>query len=144
MPHLEIHPIAEAHRLTLPLAEGGVRAGFPSPAQDYLELSIDLNQTLVRHPATTFCAIVKGDSMKDANVHEGDILVIDRSLQPSDGDMAVCWIDGDFTLKYIQLDPANNCLWLCPANPDYPRIKVLPEQSFIVWGIVTYTIHKRT
>lgn len=143
MPHLEIRPITPSHPLAVPLAEGGVRAGFPSPAQDYMELSIDLNHTLVQHPATTFCAKVTGDSMRDANVYEGDILVIDRSLRPSDGDMAVCWIDGDFTLKFIQLDPVNNCLWLCPANPGYPRIKVSPEQSFLVWGVVTYTIHKR-
>lgn len=139
--HLEIHSISNSH-LSVPLAEGGVRAGFPSPAQDYIEQSIDINHMVVSHPATTFCALVKGDSMIDADVHEGDILVIDRSLEPRDGSMAVCAIDGDFTLKYIETDPTNECIWLRPANPDYPKIKVTADQSFLIWGIVTYIIHK--
>lgn len=125
----------------IPFAEGGVRAGFPSPAQDYVEQSIDINKLVLQHPSTTFCARVKGDSMRDADVHDGDILVIDRSLEPRDGDMAVCFIDGEFTLKFIHID--GDVLWLCPANDDYPKIKVTDDSSFMVWGIVTYTIYKR-
>ena len=84
-----------------------VHAGFPSPAQDYMNSFIDLNKELVRHPAATFFARVVGDSMVDAGVEEGDVLVVDKSLEPQEGDMAVCFIDGEFALKYISFrDPA--------------------------------------
>lgn len=84
-----------------PMAEDGIHAGFPSPAQDYMNKCIDLNAELVRHPAATFYGRVVGDSMIDAGVEEGDILVIDKALNAQEGDMAVCFIDGEFTLKYI-------------------------------------------
>jgi len=86
-----------------PIVGDGIHAGFPSPAQDYLESFIDLNKELVRHPVSTFFGKVVGDSMIDAGVEEGDILVIDKSLEPSEGDMAVCFIDGEFALKIHKL-----------------------------------------
>lgn len=133
------------------MAEEGIHAGFPSPAQDYMEPCIDLNKELVRHPAATFYGRVTGDSMIDSGVEDGDILVIDRSLEPMDGDMAVCFVDGGFTLKFISLHApsdeksdgcADNCIWLVPANPTYPAIKVTRDNGFTVWGVVTYVIKK--
>lgn len=129
--------------LALPLVDGGVAAGFPSPAQDYIDLKIDLNKELVQHPSSTFYAKVKGSSMIDAGVSNGDILVIDKSLEPRDGDMAVCFIDGEFTLKFIRIEP--DAVYLVPANPEFQPIKVTEENNFCIWGIVTYSIksHKR-
>ena len=85
--------------LSLPFADQGVRAGFPSPAQDYMTDSIDLNRELIRHPATTFYARASGDSMKDCGIDDGDLLVIDKALEPQDGDIVVAFIDGEFTLN---------------------------------------------
>ncbi|WP_302303870.1 LexA family protein [Culturomica massiliensis] len=132
--------------LKLNFAEGGIFAGFPSPAQDYMELSIDLNTELIKHPASTFFGRVRGNSLCDAGVEEGDILVIDKSLQPSDGDMVVAFIDGEFTLKFIHFEsdnPAPDKIWLMPANDTYQPIMVTPDNEFLVWGVVTYTIKKR-
>lgn len=126
--------------MPLPLADGGIRAGFPSPAQDYMDVAIDLNKELVRHPSTTFYGRVKGDSMEDAHVYDGDILVIDKSIEPQNNDMAVCYLDGEFTLKYIEITETG--VSLIPANPKYPIIQVDEEQNLIVWGVVTYIIHK--
>lgn len=132
-----------------PMADSGIHAGFPSPAQDYMNPCIDLNKELVRHPAATFYGRVVGDSMIDAGVEEGDILVIDRAIDASDGDMAVCFVDGEFTLKYIsESDPdtgAGGGLWLVPANradSRYRPIKIQDMSDFSVWGVVTYVIKK--
>ena len=125
--------------LKLPFV-GKVSAGFPSPAEEYTELSLDLNQSLVKNPSSTFYARVKGSSMIDAGIKEGDILVIDRSVEPSNGKKAVCYIDGEFTLKTIKKEKQK--LWLLPANPDYKPIEIKEENDFVIWGIVTYVIHK--
>lgn len=129
-----------------PMAESGIHAGFPSPAQDYMNPCIDLNKELVRHPAATFYGRVVGDSMLDAGVEEGDILVIDRSLEASEGKMAVCFLDGEFTLKYISLkNPSTgekDGVWLVPANRKYLPLKVRELSDFTIWGIVTYIIKK--
>lgn len=124
--------------MPLPYADGGIQAGFPSPAQDYITESIDLNRELVRHPSATFYGRVRGDSMKDEGIGEGDILVIDRSLEPADGDLAVCCLDGEFTLKRIRLAPG--VVWLVPSNESYDPILVTPDRRFEVWGVVTHTI----
>lgn len=137
---LEIHKIDVSTTLPLQYADEGIRAGFPSPAQDYLEQAIDLNKELIRHPASTFYGRVAGDSMRDEGIEEGDILVIDKSLELMDDDLAVCFIDGEFTVKRVRLEP--DSAWLVPSNPNYPLIKVTPDNDFIVWGIVTYTIKK--
>ncbi len=120
------------------MAQSGIHAGFPSPATDYMTQAIDLNKELVRHPAATFYGRVVGDSMIDAGVDEGDILVIDKSLEPQEGDMAVCFVDGEFTLKYLRFHQGG--LTLQPANDRYPSIEVGEDTDFKVWGIVTYVI----
>lgn len=140
MKSLEIHSIDISTSLPLQYADEGIRAGFPSPAQDYMEQAIDLNKEIIKHPASTFYGRVVGDSMRDENIEEGDILVIDKSLELMDDDLAVCFIDGEFTIKRVRLE--KDAAWLVPANPDYPRIKVTADNDFIVWGIVTYTIKK--
>lgn len=101
--------------LSLPFADQGVRAGFPSPAQDYMTDSIDLNRELIRHPATTFYARASGDSMKDCGIDDGDLLVIDKALEPQDGDIVVAFIDGEFTLKTVRFDDKEKCIWLVPS-----------------------------
>lgn len=138
---LDIYPADASHHLELPFADGGIFAGFPSPAQDYMDLAIDLNTELIRNPAATFFGRVKGNSLKDAGVDEGDILIIDKSLEPQDGDMAVCFVDGEFTLKFIRHDGEN--LLLIPANKDYEPIHITEDNDFLVWGVVTYTIKRR-
>lgn len=140
MKNLEIHSIDISTSLPLQYADEGIRAGFPSPAQDYMEQAIDLNKEIVKHPASTFYGRVVGDSMRDEGIEEGDILVIDKSLELMDDDLAVCFIDGEFTVKRVRLE--KDAAWLVPANPDYPKIKVTADNDFIVWGIVTYTIKK--
>ena len=120
--------------------EKGVRAGFPSPAQDYMTDSIDLNKELVRHPATTFYARAVGDSMRDCGIDDGDLLVIDKGIEPADGDIVVAFIDGEFTLKRVKVDQAGQCLWLVPANEQYEPIRVTEENNFIIWGVLTYNI----
>lgn len=128
-----------ATELSLPFAEG-IKAGFPSPAQDYIDLAFDLNKELVKNPSSTFYGRVRGDSMVDEGINDGDILVIDKSLPPADGRKAVCYIDGEFTLKTIRIK--KDGIYLMPANPAYKPIKVNEENDFVVWGIVTYVIHK--
>ena len=137
---LIIHPVDNSTKLPLPFADGGIKAGFPSPAQDYMETAIDLNKELVKHPASTFYGRVKGSSMIDAGVDDGDILVIDKSIRPTTGDMAVCFIDGEFTLKYIKLE--EKVIFLIPANEDFEPIKVTEDNNFVVWGIVQNIIKK--
>lgn len=127
--------------ITLPFAGEKIKAGFPSPAQDYIDSAIDLNKELIRHPASTFYGRVSGDSMRDAGLYDGDIVIVDKSITPRDGDMAVCFIDGEFTIKFIRVD--KDVVWLVPANEDYRPIKVTRDNDFIVWGIVTYSIKKQ-
>lgn len=140
---LEIYQSNTGSSQELPFADQGIRAGFPSPAQDCMQESIDLNKELVRHPATTFYARVVGDSMTDAGISDGDLLVIDKGLSPQNNDIVVAFIDGEFTLKRIQLDKTNQCLWLMPANDKYKPIKVTEDNDFIIWGVVTYSIRKQ-
>lgn len=129
--------------LSLPFADQGVRAGFPSPAQDYMTDSIDLNRELIRHPATTFYARASGDSMKDCGIDDGDLLVIDKALEPQDGDIVVAFIDGEFTLKTVRFDDKEKCIWLVPANEVYSPIKITEENNFLIWGVLTYNIKRQ-
>lgn len=129
--------------LTLPFADQGVKAGFPSPAQDYMTDSIDLNRELIRHPATTFYARASGDSMKDCGIDDGDLLVIDKALEPQDGDIVVAYIDGEFTLKTVRFDDNEKCIWLVPANKEYSPIKITEENNFLIWGVLTYNIKRQ-
>ncbi|MEG1564957.1 MAG: translesion error-prone DNA polymerase V autoproteolytic subunit [Bacteroides sp.] len=140
MKNLELYSSNTSTTLPLPYAEEGIHAGFPSPAQDYMEVSIDLNKELVPHPSSTFYGRVKGDSMKEEAIDDGDILVIDKSLELMDDDLAVCFVDGEFTLKRVRI--ASDIIRLVPSNKEYPEIPVTAENDFIIWGIVTYTIKK--
>jgi DNA polymerase V len=125
--------------LELPYIDNGISAGFPSPALDFVDLTIDLNQHLIKNPAATFYGRVKGESLKNAGINNGDLLVIDRSLKPINGKIAVCYINGEFTAKRIKL--TKNEIWLVAENENYKPILVTDE-NFIIWGIVTYVIKK--
>lgn len=140
MEKLEIFRADTFSALEVPFADEGVRAGFPSPVQDYMDLAIDLNRELVRHPESTFYARVAGDSMQDAQVREGDILVVDKALEAAEGDMAVCVLNGEFTLKFIER--RSDGIYLVPANEAYTPVRVEAGDRFEVWGVVTYVIHK--
>ena len=137
--HIQLFRSDLATHLPLPFADNGVRAGFPSPAQDYISASIDLNKELIRHPASTFYARVVGDSMAEEGITEGDILIVDKSIEPQHGDLAVCCIDGEFTLKRLRFVGVNR-IFLMPSNRRYHPIEVTPENDFMVWGVVVYTI----
>ena len=139
-PKLEFFAPRPGPPLPLPLVSPRVAAGFPSPAEDYLEGSIDLNRELVKRPAATFLVRVSGASMRDAGIDDGDVLVVDKSLPPASGRIAVCCLDGSFTLKRIRADERG--LWLVPANDAFAPIPVNPDNEFAVWGIVTYVIKK--
>ena len=126
--------------MQLPLSGERVAAGFPSPAEDYASLSLDLNRELVKNPASTFYARVSGLSMIDEGINDGDLLVIDKSITPYDGCLAVCYIDGEFTLKRFERHKEHALL--VPANKEFTPIKVTAENDFCIWGIVTYLIKK--
>jgi DNA polymerase V len=136
---VEILPAISSANLSLPLIDG-LSAGFPSPARDYMEESIDLNKELIRNPNWTFIGRVKGQSMRDAGIDESDLVVIDRSLEGTHGRIALCALDGGLTIKRLHM--AKDQLYLMPANPAYKPIKVTEEQNFSVWGVVTYVIKK--
>ena len=117
-----------------------ISAGFPSPANDYLDTCIDLNKELIKNPSSTFFGRVKGLSMKDAGIDDEDILIIDKSVIPKSGMTAVCFIDGEFTLKKISL--SNNYITLLPANTNFKPTVVTEQNDFLIWGIVMYVIKK--
>lgn len=121
--------------LDVPVTSSGVSAGFPSPADDHL-----LNRILVHNPAATFLTRMSGDSMKDDCVCDGNLLVVDKSIEPYDGGVAVCFPGGEFTLKRVHMDKGR--ITLMPANKRYKPIEVNPDDDFSVWGIVTYSIQK--
>lgn len=124
--------------LELPFVDEGISAGFPSPALDFIDLSIDLNKHLIKHPSATFYGRVKGVSLKNAGIDNGDLLIIDRSLEPTNGKIAVCYIDGEFTAKRIKISKKE--VWLVPENEDYQPIKITEDNNLIIWGIVTHVI----
>lgn len=135
---LDIFSADTETELILPFVSEGISAGFPSPALDFIDLSIDLNKHLIKHPSATFYGRVKGDSLKNAGIHNGDLLIIDRSLEPINGKIAVCYIDGEFTAKRIKIE--KTIIWLIAENENYQPIKVTKENDFLIWGIVTHVI----
>lgn len=124
----------------LPIFQENISAGFPSPAQDYIENNLDLNELIIKHPASTFFVRVQGDSMREAGIFSGDILVVDRSLTATNGKIIVAILNGEFTVKRLVLELDQ--IRLMPANSAYPIINVHPDQDFQVWGVVTYVIHR--
>ena len=121
-----------------PFISSGIKAGFPSPAADFEGDTISLDNVLVKNKEATFYAKANGNSMIGAGIDDGDIMVIDRSLEPTDNKIAVCYIDGEFTVKRIKIE--KNGVYLIPENNDFKPIKISEENQFIVWGIVTYVI----
>jgi DNA polymerase V len=126
-------------RYALPIFLGRLPAGFPSPADDYLEGKLDLNRHLIKHPAATFFVRVTGDSMIGAGIHSGDLLVVDRSLEPTDKNVVVAVLDGELTVK--RLFKQNKVLRLLPENLNYQPIEITPQQTIEIWGVVTSVIH---
>ncbi len=126
-------------KLDLPLFVTGISAGFPSPADDYIDRKLDLNELLITHPAATFFVRVEGNSMINAGIHSGDILVVDRALEPNNNNIVLAILDGEFTVKRIK--KLKNDLYLTPENPDFESIKIDEETNFEVWGVVTYVVH---
>lgn len=135
--HLDIYSAQTDTELNLLLIEG-VRAGFPSPAADFIDVSIDLNKHLIKHPSATFYARAKGDSMKDAGIFDGDLLIVDKSIDPADGKIAICYLNGEFTVKRIKKE--KDQVWLIPANTAYQPIKMEEGSNLTIWGIVTHVI----
>lgn len=122
----------------LPYFSGGIKAGFPSPAADFEGDSISLDKVLVKNPEATFYAKASGNSMTGAGIDDGDIMVIDRSLEPTNNKIAVCCIDSEFTVKRIKIE--KDGIYLIPENKDFQPIQITESNQFIVWGIVTYVI----
>lgn len=135
---LELYTADTTTAFSLPIVESGISAGFPSPADDFLDISIDLNKELIKNPSTTFLGRVKGDSMINAGLSDGDLLVIDKSLEPTNHKIAVCFIDGEFTVKRILIK--KEVIWLVAENDNYKPILVTKENDFLIWGIVTTVI----
>lgn len=134
-----LRPFELPATLSLPLFGHKIAAGFPSPADDYVEDRIDLNQHLIRHQEATFFLRVKGDSMLGAGIHDGDLLIVDRALDPVDGKIVIAVLDGELTVK--RLERKKGRLRLLPENPAYPPIEVKNEQDLVIWGVVTHVIH---
>lgn len=126
--------------LTIPLFLTPVKAGFPSPADDFLENSLDLNEYLIEHPASTFLVKASGNSMINAGIFSGDILVVDRSKPLENNKIGIFILNDGFTVKRYK--KSHQDTWLVPENPEYKTIKVNPEDRFEIWGVVTYVIHK--
>ena len=137
---IELLKTEDSERVSLEYFEGRLQAGFPSPAQGMFGDSIDLNREIITNPAATFCARVIGRSMIDAGINNGDLLIIDKSLTPSDGDIAVCFVDGEFTVKKIR--HRADGVYLVPANKDFPEFRVNEESNFLIWGVVSHIVKR--
>nr|WP_317173259.1 translesion error-prone DNA polymerase V autoproteolytic subunit [Aestuariibaculum sediminum] len=118
----------------------GISCGIPSPAEDFSQQRLSLDKELVKNSETTFFARVSGQSMIGAGLEDNDLLVIDRGLEPQNNRIAVCFLDGEFTVKRLRVD--NGEVWLKPENPNYPIIKITQDNKFLIWGIVTNVIKK--
>lgn len=134
-----ISPNPSVEPLTVPLFCDLIKAGFPSPADDYSDSSLDFNEYLIKNKAATFIVRVQGDSMAGAGINTGDLLVIDRSIRPVNNSIVVAVMNGEFTVKRLVKEMGR--YYLHPANPDYPVIKITEEMGFQVWGVVTHAIH---
>ncbi|WP_370691439.1 LexA family protein [Methylicorpusculum sp.] len=123
----------------MPLFSGKVAAGFPSPADDYIEKTLDLNELLVQRPAATFFVRAEGESMLGAGIHPNDILVVDRSLEPVTGKIIICALNGELTVKRLKSE--RDVIVLGAENPAYPDIVVQDGMDMVIWGVVTNVIH---
>ena len=135
----EIYSPDTSKKLERPLFTASVAAGFPSPADDYIEGKLDLNSYLIKHPAATFFVRVEGDSMIEAGIHSGDTLIVDRALEPVENNVVIARINGELTVKRIRKDSGK--LFLIPDNSQYEPIRIDEEMDFEIWGVVTNVIH---
>lgn len=129
----------QASAQMIPLFSSKVPAGFPSPGEDHIERYLDLNEQLIKHPSATFFVTASGDSMTDAGIQSGDMLIVDRSLEPTHGKIVVAAINGELTVK--RLSKVDNQLQLLPANPKYKPIDITHHHELVIWGVVTHVIH---
>ena len=125
--------------MLLTFYEEGVECGFPSPARDYTEGSIDLNEELIHHPNSTFVVRARGQSMIDIGISTGDLIIVDRSLKPRNGSVIIAVLDGELSIKI--LDTSNKKISLSSANKDYSDVHVSEEMDFMIWGVCTYVVH---
>lgn len=116
-----------------------IPAGFPSPADDHLEKCLDLNEYLIQHPAATFFAWAQGNSMINAGIRHGDLLIIDRSLEPKDRSIVIAVVNGELTVKRLCLKATG--IWLMPENPEFSPIKIIDDMDLHIWGVVKHIIH---
>ena len=135
----EVHRARVKVNYPIPLYTCPVSAGFPSPADEYLEGKLDLNQHLIPHPLATFFVRVSGDSMTGAGIHEGDLLIVDRSLEARDGKVVIAVINGELLVKRLKYQ--NNQPYLYAENPNYPPVAITESMEFQIWGVVTSAIH---
>lgn len=135
-----LRPVPHPTPLALPLFAHSVRAGFPSPADDYVAGTLDLNEHLIAHQEATFLLRAKGHSMSGAGIQDGDLLVVDRSLNPAHRAVVIAVVDGEFTVK--RLDKRGGCIRLLPENPDFAPIEFKDGQELQIWGVVTSVIHR--
>jgi DNA polymerase V len=126
--------------LERPLLGAEISAGFPSPAQDYIETNLDLNRQLILHEASTFFVKVAGDSMIEAGIYEGDILIVDRALPARDKKIVIAALEGELTVKQLHIEQGR--WYLLPQNQAYQAIEIGEDNDFAIWGVVTYAIHK--
>ena len=138
--NLDLFQSINKKQILTPIFIDSVSAGFPSPATDYMENKLDLNEHLIKHPAATFIVRAKGTSMKEASILSGDLLIVDRSLTPKNNDIVIASVFGDLTVK--KLKKKEDSLFLLSANSDYPSIEVREEMECFIWGVVTYIIHE--
>ncbi len=154
---MQFFAYSEQHtRLLLPFALSVIEAGFPSPAEGQIDQSLDLNELLIEHPHATYFVKVQGESMRDAGIHHGDLLIVDRARDPKSGDIVIAALNGEFTVKYwyIRNSPSVTACSdsrpriehrygeLVAAHPQYPPIPISSEDDFMIWGVVCYTIHR--
>jgi len=136
----EIYKFTRTKSLERPLLGTNVPAGFPSPAQDYIEASLDLNDFLISHPNSTFFVRVEGYSMVNAGIQPDDLLIVDRALEASNNKIIIAVVDGELTVKRLNI--VDSVYWLLPENESFSPICIDDSIDFVIWGIVTYVIHK--
>lgn len=143
MKEIEIYSGDFTGELRLQYADAGIFCGFPSPAQDYMDRTLNFNEDIIKHPSATFYAKALGDSMIEAGIEEGDILVIDRALDPRDGDIVIAHVNGEFTVKYLDISKKDKgIVKLVPGNPRYNEIVMHDGDQLIIWGVVSNIIKR--
>lgn len=137
---IEVYKIAESILQEMPLILTKIQAGFPSPAEDYHEERLSLDKELIRNRSATFFARVTGDSMINSGIYDGDLVIVDKALEPKADSVLLCVMDGDFTLKKVR--KIGKDMYMMPENPDFAPLKISEDNDFRVWGVVTYSIKK--